>query len=124
MCRLKVPFRAPVPFGALAFAAALVVGGLAPLAAPPAGAAAESRAESDLAERVRARFEVDTLRDGLLLRPTTAGTVPWKKSSTCSTSWWPTKAVPTWCNSAAASLPYTRSFLKSWTSPNANPSGT
>ena len=74
MCRLKVPFRAPVPFGALAFAAALVVGGLAPLAAPPAGAAAESRAESDLAERVRARFEVDTLRDGLLLRPTTADT--------------------------------------------------
>lgn len=67
--------RSFAPFGALAFALALALAGLAPLAAPAPLAAAETAAESDLAERVRARFEVDALRDGLLLRPVTPGGV-------------------------------------------------
>lgn len=67
--------RSFAPFGALAFALALALAGLAPLAAPAPLAAAETAAESDLAERVRARFEVDVLREGLLLRPVTPGGV-------------------------------------------------
>jgi len=64
--RLFAGARALVAGFALALAAAA-------LAAPAPALAAEVAVESDLGERVRARFEVDALRDGLLLRPVTAG---------------------------------------------------
>lgn len=55
---------------AAGFALALAVSALA---APAPALAAEVAVESDLGERVRARFEVDALREGLLLRPVTPG---------------------------------------------------
>ena len=67
--------RSFAPVRALALAGALALTGLAALAAPATLSAADSAAESDLSERVRARFEVDVLREGLLLRPATPGGV-------------------------------------------------
>jgi hypothetical protein len=63
-------------FAAGAVLRALVVGfalaaTASTLAAP--ALAADAAVESDLGERVRARFDVDALRDGLLLRPTAPG---------------------------------------------------
>lgn len=68
-------FRAPLSAGALVLAFALAFGGWASFAAPAPLSAAETAVESDLGERVKARFEVDALRDGLLLRPVTPGGV-------------------------------------------------